>query len=71
VTVTDASYFSDGFGIGSGDSIVIGANLANIVAIDYHNHSISVDQVINWGKNDAVSFPFSGSAPDMGASETP
>jgi parallel beta-helix repeat protein len=70
VTVTDASYFSDGFGIGSGDSIVIGNNRANIIAIDYINNSISIDQVINWNKDDAVSFPFDGIAPNMGASKT-
>jgi hypothetical protein len=68
IIVTDARYFSDGFGIGSGDAIVIGGSRANIMAIDYVNHSISVDRIINWGKNDAVSFPFAGAAPDMGAS---
>jgi parallel beta-helix repeat protein len=67
IIVTDASYFSDGFGIGSGDSVVIGDSLVNIVAIDYMNHSISVDRIIGWGKNDPVSFPFTGAAPDMGA----
>ena len=71
IVVTDASYFSDGFGTGSGDSIVIGGSRANIVAIDYINHSISVDLVINWVKNDAVSFPFAGTAPNMGSSDLP
>ena len=71
VIVTDASYFSDGFGIGSGDSIVIGNNHANIVAIDYLNHFITVDRVIQWDRNDAVSFPYDGVAPDMGASNAP
>ena len=66
--VIDASYFSDGFGIGSGDSILIGGSPANITDIDYANQSISVDQVIEWKKNDAVSFPFDGTAPNMGAS---
>ena len=66
--VIDTSYFSDGFGIGSGDSILIGSSLANITDIDYANQSISVDQVIDWEKNDAVSFPFDGTAPNMGAS---
>lgn len=69
VSVTDASYFSDGFGIGSGDSILIGGSPANIVAIDYSNHSISIDRIINWDQNDAVSFPFTGVAPDIGASK--
>jgi parallel beta-helix repeat protein len=68
VIVTDASYFSDGFGIGSGDSILIGASRANIVAIDYINQSINIDRIISWDKGDVVSFPFTGEAPDMGVS---
>ena len=68
VQVKDANYFSDGFGIGSGDSVVIGGSRVNITAIDYVNHSITVDHDIAWGANDAVSFPFDGTAPDMGAS---
>jgi parallel beta-helix repeat protein len=71
VIVTDASCFSDGFGIGNGDPVVIGRSRAKIVAIDYINHSIRLDRVIHWDKNDAVSFPFAGAAPDMGASNMP
>ena len=69
ITVWDASYFSDGFGIGEGDEIVIGANRVRIIAIDYANHKISIDRTIQWKKGDGVSFPFSGAAPDMGASD--
>jgi hypothetical protein len=69
VLVSDPRYFSDGFGIGNGDSIVIGGNQTKIVSIDYVNHSISVDRVITWTENDAVSFPFAESAPDIGASD--
>lgn len=68
IFITDASYFSDGFGIGNGDSIVIGNSSVNIVTVDYLNHSLSVDRVIKWGNNDGVSFPFTGAAPDIGAS---
>ncbi len=71
VIVTDASYFSDGFGIGSGDTVVIGSNHAKIVSIDYLNQTIGIDRVLNWGKNDPVSFPFAGAAPDLGASNIP
>jgi hypothetical protein len=67
ISVTNADYFSDGFGIGNGDLIVVGNNRVNITAIDYMNHSISIDRDINWNANDAVSFPFTGIAPDMGA----
>jgi len=69
VIVTDASYFSDGFGIGSGDRVVIGDDSASIISIDYGNNAIRVDREIRWEKDDAVSFPFDGSSPDMGASE--
>jgi parallel beta-helix repeat protein len=67
VLVTDASYFSDGFGIGSGDRIVIGSSQVIIVDIDFVNRSISIDRVIDWQKGDTVSFPFHGIAPDIGA----
>ena len=69
IPVTDASYFSDGFGIGEGDEIVIAANRVRIIAIDYANHEITIDRTIQWKKGDGVSFPFSGAAPDMGASD--
>lgn len=71
ITVTDASSFSDGFGIGSGDSVLIAGSRVTITAIDYINNSISIDQVISWGKNEVVSFQFDGVAPDMGASNMP
>jgi parallel beta-helix repeat protein len=70
-TVTDASYFSDGFGIGMGDSIVIDGKRANILSIDYMKRSIKIDQSLNWNENDVVSFPYTGSAPSMGVNEVP
>ena len=71
VMVMDSSYFSDGFGIGSGDSILIGSSQVKIMLINYIDHSILIDQAIRWEKNAAVSFPFAGTAPDMGASDLP
>ncbi len=67
VEVSDASFFSDGFGAGIGDSNVIGSERSIIVAVAYFHDSIRVDRTIQWKKNDPVSFPFAGSAPDMGA----
>jgi parallel beta-helix repeat protein len=67
ITVADASYFSDGFGIGEGDEIVIASNQARVIAIDYASNKITLDRAIMWEKGDGVSFPFSGAAPDMGA----
>ncbi len=68
VTVTDASYFSDGFGIGGGDPIVIGGKQVTIAAVDYASHVLTIDRTITWKNGDAVSFPFYGIAPNMGAS---
>jgi parallel beta-helix repeat protein len=70
VAVTDASYFSDGFGMGEGDDIVVGENPVTIVAIDYSSNAITIDRTITWKSGDAVSFPFSGAAPDVGASDS-
>jgi parallel beta-helix repeat protein len=71
VIVTNAGYFSDGFGIGTGDLIVVGGNLVSIIAIDYAKNSLTINRTISWNKNDAISFPFTGMAPNMGASKTP
>lgn len=70
VIVTAADFFSDGFGVANGDAIVIGNSQANIAAVDYTSHSITLDRAIRWNEGDPVSFPFDGSAPDMGASNT-
>ena len=67
VVITDAGFFSDGFGMSSGDAIVIGNRGAIITAIDYAKHSIRLDRPLQWDQNEAVSFPFDGAAPDMGA----
>ncbi len=71
VSVTDASYFSDGFGIGNGDVIAIGVDMATITGIDYQANTISLDRTLTWNKNAAVSFPFTGNAPNIGASNLP
>jgi parallel beta-helix repeat protein len=71
LTVTDVRYFSDGFGMGRGDSIMIDGIQVVIVSINYQDRSIKINRVLQWDKGDPVSFPFSGAAPDMGASEVP
>jgi parallel beta-helix repeat protein len=67
INISEAAFFSDGFGIGGGDLIMIGNSRVNIIDIDYINNFITVDRDISWNKGDAVSFPFSGMSPDMGA----
>jgi hypothetical protein len=69
IRVDNASHFTDGFRIeGQGDSIQIGSNKpVKIIEIDYMRNLITVDKDIIWKDNDTVSFPYSGSAPDIGA----
>ena len=70
VQVDDARYFIDGFDLITGDGIQIGANpIVHIVEVDYEDDLLMVDQVISFDEGDTVSYPFEGSAPDMGAFE--
>lgn len=71
VVVTDAGYFSDGFGVGAGDLVRVGASEARIVSVDYAANVIVVDRDLRWDNDDAVSFPFSGAAPNIGAGLIP
>jgi parallel beta-helix repeat protein len=70
IQVWDASSFTDGFGVTSGDLIQVGANSpVTVTEVDYTKKTITVDENISWKKGDGVSYPYSGSTPDMGAFE--
>ncbi|MCJ7812395.1 right-handed parallel beta-helix repeat-containing protein, partial [bacterium] len=71
ITVEDAYYFTDGFGIeGQGDVIKVGTNAPVIITeIDYDQNILVVDRSISWNRGDYVSFPYNGAAPDVGAFE--
>ena len=72
VQVADAGYFYDGYGKTEGDLIRIGNNPAvRIYSINYNNNTIEVSSAISWQRNASVNLDFSGSAPDIGASEIP
>jgi len=71
VTVNDALYFMDGFGLVEGDTVKIGNDTVKITAIDYNNHQLTINNNITWSSGEGVSFPYSGSAPDIGAYEYP
>lgn len=68
-TVADAGYFSNGFGVTAGDTIVVGGASATISSINYSTNVITVTASISWTQGAKVSLPYSGSAPDMGAFE--
>jgi parallel beta-helix repeat protein len=72
IRVEDAHYFFDGYGIVEGDLIQIGSNAAvRVLAIDYAINTITIDQNLSWNAGDGVSYPYSGSKPNMGAYEKP
>jgi len=73
VTVTDASYFYDGWGIPgeTGDSIQFeGQSTTYTVSdVDYDNNQLILSSAATWGDGDGVALPYSGDAPDQGAYE--
>ena len=70
IQVEDAGYFFDGYGIVSADWIRVGDNPpARIVAIDYARDRITLDRALDWAKDDWVTLPYNGDAPDIGARE--
>ncbi len=70
IQVLDASFFTNGFGVTSGDVIQVGANSpVTVTEVDYTEKTITVNENISWNKGDGVSYPYSGSRPDIGAFE--
>jgi hypothetical protein len=75
ITVADAGYFYDGFGIDGeqGDLIRLeSGKSARILDIDYSagNNIIILDRHVSWKKGEKVSLYYNGSAPDLGAYES-
>jgi hypothetical protein len=73
IKVSDARFFSDGYGIVEGDAVRIGsfgqAGDLRVVATDYVNNTLTVNKNISWGSGDKVSLMYSGNKPDIGAYE--
>lgn len=69
VQVLDARFFFDGFGITSGDQVMIGTEAVRIMDVDYASNEISIDRSIVWKSGDKVTPPYAGAAPDIGAKD--
>ncbi|MBJ6751616.1 polysaccharide lyase domain-containing protein [Geomonas anaerohicana] len=69
ITVADDGYFSDGMGLTAGDTIMVGNYTATITAINRSTHQITLNQSVTFKTGDAVSMPYKGSKPDIGAIE--
>jgi hypothetical protein len=68
--VDDASYFYDGEGMVTGDTIRVGAVEATITLINYATNTLTLASAITWADNANVNLPYTGSAPDIGAFQT-
>lgn len=71
LTVSDAGYFMDGWGIIEGDLIQLEGQTqtARITDVDYNTNNITVDINLTWTEGQGLSLAYKGSAPDIGAYE--
>ena len=70
LTVDDAYFFSDGFGIIEGDLIRIGtADTVRILSINYSANTLTISEPRSWHTGDGVTLDYNGLAPDIGAIE--
>lgn len=70
LSVFDAYFFCDGFGITDGDLIQIGSTPAvRIASIDYDANVITLAEPRTWSNGEGVNLDYSGGNPDIGAVE--
>jgi len=67
--VADAGFFTAGFGVVGGDTIVVGTTTVTVSAVDYTTNTITATADLSWTVGDPVRLPFAGAAPDIGAFE--
>lgn len=71
LTVTDAGFFHDGYGLVTGDTIKIGsAAVVGITAVNYTTNVITLSAARTWANTDGVSLAYNGAKPDLGALES-
>lgn len=70
-TLADPSYFTDGFGVGPGDTLQFeGRGTATLLSVDYATGDIAVSPAVTGvGTGTRVSLRWNGAAPDIGAFE--
>jgi len=73
LTVADASYFCDGFGIPglTGDVIQLEGQTetATITAVNYATNTLTLSRSLTWMAGKGVALAFAGTKPDLGAFE--
>ena len=71
ITLEDAGYFCDGYGLIEGDLIQLEGQdeTVRIIDVDYDGNIITIAGSLVWVTGQGISFPYNGSAPDIGAFE--
>src|SRR5262249_12867314 len=70
VTVADAGYFHDGYGMINGDTVQIGTQTRVLTGVNYATNLLTWSGAsVTCGSGTGVSLPYAGLAPDMGAQE--
>jgi hypothetical protein len=71
IPVADAAYFTNGFGLMSGDQIQLQGQTTRvrIVSVDYTKNTLTLDASLTWQQGQGLSLAFEGSAPDQGVYE--
>lgn len=70
VTVADAGFFHDGYGMVTGDIIQIGASIRTLSAVIYNTNTLVwTGAAVSCSTGTPVTLPYNGSAPDLGAAE--
>jgi len=68
VTVAHARYFIDGYGMTTGDSIMIGSQRATVTQVS--GNTLTITPALTWAAGATVTYPYLGAAPDVGAVES-
>jgi putative IMPACT (imprinted ancient) family translation regulator len=71
LVVDDARYFTDGYGIITGDTIQLEnqTQTATISAINYSTNTLTLSTALTWSDDQGVALAYSDDSPDVGADE--
>jgi len=71
ISVDDAGYFMDGWGLIEGDTIQLEgkSQTLKVIKVDYTKNTITIDKIISTYSGQGVSLAYKGSSPDIGAYE--
>jgi hypothetical protein len=69
--VANAGYFTDGWGIITGDTIQLMGTTqrATITSVNYSTNTLTLNTSLSWTTNQGLALAYEGAAPDVGAYE--